>query len=131
MTDELQIRAVVERWVAAIQARDLDGVLAAHTDDVVVFDVPPPYDGVHGIDAYRDTWPEFFEWIAGGAVLDLVTLDVTASDTVAYAHALFRSGTPEDIAAAPDKRLRSTFGLRKVDGAWVIAHEHHSLPQTA
>jgi uncharacterized protein (TIGR02246 family) len=131
MTDETAIRDVLDRWVGAIRARDLDGVAAAHTDDIVLFDVPLPYDGVYGIDGYRATWPEFFEWIAGGAVLELVRLDVTAGDTVAYAHALFRTGMPEDIAAHPEKRLRSTFGLRKVDGAWVIAHEHHSMPHTA
>jgi len=28
----------------------------------------------------------------------------------------------------PDNRLRVTVGLRKVDGSWVIAHEHHSFP---
>jgi hypothetical protein len=28
--------------------------------------VPPPYEGVRGIDAYRDTWPPFFEWQAKG-----------------------------------------------------------------
>ncbi len=28
----------------------------------------------------------------------------------------------------PDNRLRVTVGLRKVDGRWVIAHEHHSFP---
>ena len=25
-------------------------------------------------------------------------------------------------------RLRLTIGLRKIDGAWKIAHEHHSFP---
>jgi ketosteroid isomerase-like protein len=36
-------------------------VLADHADDIVMFDVPPPQDGVRGIAAYRDTWPGFFE----------------------------------------------------------------------
>ena len=130
MTDETAIRYVIDRWIDAIRARDIDGVLAAHTHDIVLYDVPPPQEGVYGIDAYRQTWPEFFEWIAGGAVLELLKLDVIAGDTVAYAHGLFRAGMPEDIAAHPENRLRSTFGMRKVDGAWVIAHEHHSMPHT-
>ena len=29
-----------------------------------MFDVPPPEDGVRGQEAYRDTWPPFFEWHA-------------------------------------------------------------------
>ncbi|MDQ4019712.1 MAG: nuclear transport factor 2 family protein, partial [Actinomycetota bacterium] len=74
---EAEIRALIERWVRAVQARDLNGVLADHTDDIVMFDVPPPNE-VRGLDAYRDTWPPFFEWLEQGAVFELLSLDVTA-----------------------------------------------------
>ncbi len=131
MTDETDIRTVIDRWIDAIRRRDIDGVIAAHTDDIVLYDVPPPQEGVYGIDAYRQTWPEFFEWIAGGAVLELLKLDVIVDATVGYAYGLFRAGMPDDIAAHPENRLRSTFGMRKVDGAWLIAHEHHSMPHTS
>ena len=127
-TDEQQIRDLVERWARAVHAGDLDGVLTGHADDIVMFDVPPPYRGVHGIDAYRATWPEFFTWQAAGASFDLETLDVTAGDDVAFAHALLRCGTPAELAAIPEQRLRLTLGLRKADGRWVVAHEHHSFP---
>ena len=50
-----------------------------------MFDVPPPQEGVRGIDAYRDTWPGFFEWQAQGATFDILELDVTAGDDVAFA----------------------------------------------
>lgn len=126
--DERQIRVLVERWAEAVHAGDLDGVLAEHTDDVVMFDVPPPYDGVRGIAAYRETWPPFFVWQRQGASFDIVELDVTAGVDVAYAHALLRCGTAEELAANPDNRLRLTLGLRKEHGRWVIAHEHHSFP---
>lgn len=129
MTDDQNaIRAVVERWIEAIRARDLDGVVAAHTDDIVMFDVPPPQNGVRGLAEYRACWPPFFEFIASGAVFELVELDVTAGSDVAFARALLRCGEPEELAAKPDHRLRVTLGLRKVDGAWLIAHEHHSFP---
>lgn len=126
--DERQIRVLIERWAEAVHAGDLDGVLAEHTDDVVMFDVPPPYDGVRGIAAYRETWPPFFVWQRQGASFDIVELDVTAGVDVAYAHALLRCGTAEEFAANPDNRLRLTLGLRKEHGRWVIAHEHHSFP---
>ena len=38
MTDETAIRDVLDRWLGAIRARDLDGVTAAHTDDIVLFE---------------------------------------------------------------------------------------------
>ena len=47
---------------------------------------------------------------------------------MAYAFALLRCGTPEDLEKDPGNRLRISFGLRKQDGGWAIAHEHHSFP---
>jgi uncharacterized protein (TIGR02246 family) len=130
MTDEAAIRALITRWADAVHAGDLDTVLADHDPDIVMFDVPPPYDGLRGIDAYRDSWPPFFEWQRQGASFEIVELDVTAGDDVAFAHALLRCGKPEEFEANPDNRLRLTIGLRKVNGRWVVTHEHHSFPST-
>jgi ketosteroid isomerase-like protein len=109
----------------------MSGVLAAHSDDIVMFDVPPPYEGVRGIDAYRETWPPFFEWQARGAAFEIVSLDVTAGEDVAYAHALLRCGMPRELVDNPENRLRLTLGLRNEHGRWVVAHEHHSFPDTS
>ena len=127
---EAQIRGLIERWAAAVRGGDMEGVLADHAGDIVMFDVPPPHEGVRGIDAYRATWPPFFEWQARGASFDIVSLDVTAGPEVAYAHALLLCGTEQDRAEAPERRLRLTIGLRREDGRWVVAHEHHSFADT-
>jgi uncharacterized protein (TIGR02246 family) len=126
--DVAQIRTLIEKWAKAVHIGDLDGVLADHATDIVMFDVPPPEDGVRGIQAYRETWPGFFEWQREGAVFEIVSLDVIAGDEVAYAYALLRCGAPEELASEPNSRLRLTLGLRKQDGRWVVAHEHHSFP---
>ena len=128
MTDEDQIRTLIERWAEAVHAGDMDGVLADHAHDIVMYDVPPPYDGVRGIDDYRATWPGFFEFQRRGATFDILTLEVTAGEDVAFAHALLRCGTQEEHDANPANRLRLTIGLRKEDGRWIVAHEHHSFP---
>jgi uncharacterized protein (TIGR02246 family) len=129
--DKTQIRQLIERWVAAVHAGDLKTVLADHAEDIVMFDVPPPYEGVRGFDAYRDTWPPFFEWQSKGAEFELTSLDVVAGDTVAYAYALLRCGTPDELTNNPALRLRLTLGLRKENGRWVVAHEHHSFPDVS
>ena len=79
------------------------------------------------LDAYRATWPPFFEYQRRGALFELVELEVTAGDTVAFAHALLRCGTPAELDNHPDNRLRLTIGLRKHDDRWIVAHEHHSF----
>ena len=129
--DEQQIQTLIENWAEAVHSGDMTGVLADHSDDIVMFDVPPPYEGVRGIDAYRKTWPGFFEWQAKGASFEVVSLDVMAGEEVAYAHALLRCGMPQELADNPENRLRLTLGLRKEDGRWVVAHEHHSFPDIA
>ncbi|MGI5159988.1 SgcJ/EcaC family oxidoreductase [Microbispora sp. CA-102843] len=129
MTDDHErIRDLIERWAEAVHRGDIDGVVADHADDIVMFDVPPPYEGVRGLDDYRETWPPFFAWQAQGACFEIESLDVTAGEDVAFAHALLRCGSPEELAANPRTRLRLTLGLRRQDGRWVVAHEHHSFP---
>jgi uncharacterized protein (TIGR02246 family) len=126
--NETQVRELVERWAKAVHEGDLDTVLADHSDEIVMFDVPPPYDGVRGMDAYRETWPPFFTWQRQGASFDLLSMDVVAGDDVAFAYALLRCGTPQELQEEPENRLRLTIGLRKQEGRWVVVHEHHSFP---
>ncbi|MET9458951.1 SgcJ/EcaC family oxidoreductase [Streptomyces canus] len=126
--DEAQIRALITGWAAAVHRGDLAGVIADHAQDLVMFDVPPPHQGIRGLAAYRAAWPPFFAWQAQGACFDIESLDITAGSDVAYAHALVRCATPEELDQHPGFRLRLTFGLRKERGRWLVAHEHHSFP---
>jgi uncharacterized protein (TIGR02246 family) len=125
--DEQQIREMVLRWAGAVHDGDLDRVLADHAPDIVMFDVPPPEDGVRGDVAYRDTWPPFFAWQRAGAVFDIVELSVTAGEDVAFAWALLRCGSTDELVADPNRRLRLTLGFRKDAGRWIVTHEHHSF----
>ena len=127
----MDIEQLIRTWADAVHSGDLDNVLADHADDIVMFDVPPPHDGVRGIEEYRDTWPPFFGWQASGASFEIVELDVTEGDDVAFAWALLKCGTPDELAEEPRRRLRLTVGLRKQGDRWVVTHEHHSFADTS
>lgn len=129
--DDGEVRTLIERWAEAVHSGDMSGVLADHSDVIVMFDVPPPYEGARGIDAYRETWPPFFEWQSKGARFEIVSLDITAGEDVAFAYALLRCGMEKELADNPDNRLRLTVGLRKEEGRWLVTHEHHSFPDTS
>jgi ketosteroid isomerase-like protein len=124
--DEVAIRVLIERWATAAHEGDLEAVTAHHAADIVMYDVPPPEDGVRGLDAYRQTWPGFFRW-QETATFDLLSLKVVAGQDVAFAYGLLRCGTPQELDAVPDRRLRLTVGLRKIGGQWTVLHEHHSF----
>jgi ketosteroid isomerase-like protein len=67
-----------------------------------------------------------------GAAFDIEELAVTAGQDVAFAAIIMRCG-PDSSPNSADKDgflFRLTVGLRKVDGDWRVAHEHHSIPAT-
>ena len=124
-TADTQIRALVEAWADAVRRHDLPGILAHHDQDIVMFDVPPPFRSC-GLDAYKKTWDLFFSYHTAGLAFDIEELAVTAGDEVAFAVATMRCGS----ATVSELRFRLTIGLRKVDGDWRVMHEHHSVPAT-
>jgi uncharacterized protein (TIGR02246 family) len=127
MNDTEHIRQLIERWALAVHEGNMKVVLEDHAPDIVMFDVPPPEQGVRGLEAYRASWPGFFEWQASGAVFEIESLEVSAGADVAFAFALLTCATPEALERNPERRLRLTIGLRKEDGRWVVSHEHHSF----
>ncbi|WP_397517460.1 MULTISPECIES: hypothetical protein [unclassified Rhodococcus (in: high G+C Gram-positive bacteria)] len=61
---------------------------------------------------------------------EMVSLEVTAGKDVAFGYVLRRCGMDAEHADNPENRLRLTVGLRKEDGRCLVAHEHHSFPDT-
>lgn len=120
--DEETIRKLIEDWAAAVRAIDMKAILANHADDMVMFDVPEPLQSI-GLAAYRDTWVLFFQYSKGGpGSFNVGEMRVTAGDTAAFVTAILT------IHGSP---LRLTVGLRKDNGRWLIAHEHHSYAAKA
>jgi uncharacterized protein (TIGR02246 family) len=125
--DEAAVRAVIESWTAAVRRRDFDGILENHSADILMFDVPPPFQS-RGIDAYRKTWDLFLSWSDDPVVFDIVDMAITASADVAFAVAVMRCTGPGPDGVREPLDFRLTIGLRKIDGRWTITHEHHSVP---
>ena len=128
-TDQSVIRELVENWASAVRAKDLNGILANHSPDILMFDVPMPLVS-RGIDAYRKTWDLFFSWAEDPVVFAITEMDITAGDEVAYVTALMRCAGTEKSGEKIKLDVRLTMGLRKLDGKWTVMHEHHSIPAT-
>ena len=127
MNDATVIRTLIENWAAAVRGRNLDAILAHHSPDIVMFDVPPPIQS-KGIQAYRETWDVFFSWARDSRVFDIQEMSVTAGSDVAFVTALMRCSGTEKSGEKIDLDFRLTVGLRKIDGEWTVMHEHHSIP---
>lgn len=127
--DEAVIRDVIESWARAVRGKDMDGILANHSPDILMFDVPPPIQSV-GIEAYKKTWDVFFAWSKDPIVFDITEMHITAGQDVAFATALMRCSGVEKNRQEIELSFRVTIGLRKIDGRWTTTHEHHSIPAT-
>jgi len=129
LAEAAAIRELLTSWAAAVRAKDLRAVLAQHSDDICMFDVPPPFES-RGISAYEDTWTLFYSSQPEPVAFDIQRLEVVAGAEVAFAYALMQCAeiAPDGQRVPLDFRL--TVGLRKVDGRWTVVHEHHSVPAT-
>ena len=123
--DESAIREQIENWAKAVRNKDFDGILANHSADILMFDVPPPIQS-KGIDAYKKTWDLFFEFSPAKPVFDIQEMNITAGNDVAFVTALTRCVGTKENESGLDFRL--TVGLRKIGGQWIVTHEHHSIP---
>ena len=127
--DRAEIRELIADWSAAVRRKDYDSILKNHSLDMLMFDVPPPFQS-EGIDAYRKTWDLFFGWMAGPPKFELSDVRITAGQEVAFVTAHGKCFGPNGRGRAEELDFRLTLGLRKSDGGWVIEHEHHSVPAT-
>jgi uncharacterized protein (TIGR02246 family) len=127
VSDVAEIRALIESWAAAVRRKDLPAILRNHSPDILLFDVPSPMQ-FKGIEAYRHTWDVFFAWSHAPVKFDIAEMNVTAGVDVAFVTALMRCSGREKSGQDIELDFRLTVGLRKIDGEWVVTHEHHSIP---
>jgi uncharacterized protein (TIGR02246 family) len=125
--NEAAIRELVQSWARAVRAKDLDGILANHSTDILMFDVPPPLQS-KGIEAYKKTWELFFSWSNDPVVFDIKDMNIIAGSDVAFVAALMRCAGTEKNGERIELEFRLTIGLRKIGGQWMVLHEHHSIP---
>lgn len=127
--DEQAIRAMYDRYSAAVAAKNLDTIMSFYVPDesLVAFDAFPPRQYV-GAKAYRKDYADFFAAFPGPSKSEASDIHVETSGPLGYARGIDRWV----ITGKDGKRLEVVFRftdvLKKVDGTWLIVHEHLSVP---
>jgi len=127
--DTSAIRALEDQFAAAFNAGDIDGIMKNYVPDesLVVFDVVPRKQS-HGADAYRKDWQDFFSHFKGAPKITITDLGITVDGNVGFGHSI-QHVVGTDMQGHPvDRTVRVTDGYRKIDGRWLIALEHVSVP---
>jgi len=125
--DEMDVKALIDRWAKAVREGDMARVRADHDSEMLMFDVPSPLL-LRGLDEYMATWNRFLTWSDKPVEFDFYDVKVTAGSDVAFATAIGRCAGTDPAGKHENLEFRLTMGLRKIDGQWRILHEHHSLP---
>jgi ketosteroid isomerase-like protein len=125
--DEADIRRRIDELASAVSAMDIERAMAMYAPDIVSFDIGPPLRYV-GAAAKRRHWMDAFAAYQRPLEYGIRELTLAVGDEVACGHSVNRvSGTLKN-GHRSDVWLRWTVCLRKLDGVWLIAHDHVSVP---
>ncbi|HEY6395190.1 MAG TPA: nuclear transport factor 2 family protein [Candidatus Binataceae bacterium] len=128
-SDEAAIKALEERYAKAIRAKDADAIMANYLpgDELVVFDVIPPRQ-YNGFDAFKKDWQGVIGSVAGPMQFDLSDLSIMAGPEYAFSHSIQRFRWTDAKGNKVDMTTRVTDCYKKINGKWMIVHEHISVP---
>jgi len=124
---EKEIRAVIDRRIAAMKAKDTAAAVDCLADDVVAFELAPPLAMSAG--AARDP-AALAAWRDGFEDFDIEVRDmaIEASGDIGFAHALHHLSGTRPGGRAVSLWMRSTLCFRRAADGWKITHAHTSVP---
>ena len=127
--DKAEIEALEKRVAAAVQAKDVNAVMANYLpgDSLIVFDVIPPRQYT-GWDAYKKDWQGVLGGCADSPKMDISDLAITTGRRIAFSHSIQHFVCTDAKGNKLDMTLRATDAYRKEKGKWLIVHEHISVP---
>jgi ketosteroid isomerase-like protein len=124
---EALIRQRIEDCVKALRAKDIDRVMSLYAPGIVSFDIVPPLR-YYGADNKRRAWQEAFATYTGPIAYEVHDLNVTTHGELAFVHSLNHVSGTLAGGHISDLWLRWTACFRRIDGVWLVVHDHASVP---
>lgn len=125
-TNEAHLRELISQWREAVCRKDIEGVMAHYAPDMVGFDAWG--DLRIDVNTYRDHWQQCFAGHDGPIHIEHHDLHLAVGDNVAFCRCLIHmAGTLKD-GTKNDFWGRGTICFQKIDGQWLVTHEHASAP---
>jgi uncharacterized protein (TIGR02246 family) len=127
--DEQEIRALEDKFAAAFNAKDVDAIMKLYVpgNELFVFDLGVPRQHV-GWDDYKKDWQDFLATAKGPVHFEIRDLTIVTDGKLAYSHSMQHVSITSPEGTPQDYWVRVTDDYRKVDGKWLIAQEHVSVP---
>lgn len=128
--DDAALQSLEQQFVAAFRAKDAPKIMSffAPGDKLLVFDLSIPRQYV-GHDAYRKDWDAFLKTTDGPLSVDMSDLAITTNGSnLAFSHCIIHVSGKRADGRAMAHNARVTHVYQKLNGKWLIVHEHVSLP---
>ena len=127
---EALIRQRIGDLAKALNAKDIDGVMSLYAPNIVSFDIAPQFGALRyvGAENKRRAWQEAFAAYSGPFSYEVHHLNVTTHGELAFVHSLNHLNATLASGQITDLWLRWTACLRRIDGVWLVVHDHVSVP---
>jgi len=126
--DETELRRLIDDRIQAIRAKDADATLSHYVPGVLAFDLIDPLRYT-GRDAVAERLRQWFSQFREGPIgFETRDLELAVGGDVAFAHGLNHVDAVTATGNRIDMWWRATTCFRKLDGRWMVVHEHSSVP---
>lgn len=115
-----------EKWRRTFEAKSLEGIMEYYAHDILSYDLMPPIQ-FEGESMWRQNWVNFFDSFHD-IRLTFEDLTVFQSGDLATIRGLTRLQCTTANGGEIDMWSRETNVMRKMNGEWLIVHDHVSVP---
>ena len=119
--DEEAIRQRIGELAQAVRAMDLELLIPFYASEVVSFDVQA---SITGAEAKRRSWELASSVLNPPYGYEIRDLKIRVNGKIAVAHGYARLSGSNSRGVW----VRATLVFEKVDGKWIIVHDHASVP---
>lgn len=133
MTESLlEVQEVLANYKTAVEEKDVEKFMSGYAPDIHIYDCWMNWE-IKGNALWKEIVSGWFAELRAEGVLlkvDFHDVVIEESSSLAFVHcAVTYTGHQESSGEKLRQMInRFTFGLKKMDGSWLITHEHSSLP---
>lgn len=129
-----EVAAKRSAWVEAFESQDVDRMMSFYVEDIYSYDMMAAPDGdalamaFDGTEIWEANWVTFFELFEDDLDVTIDNLTVYQSGDIATVRGLTRLQGTMAGGQYIDMWSRETNVLHRVDGEWLVVHDHVSVP---
>jgi uncharacterized protein (TIGR02246 family) len=127
MDGRAELRELVEERIAAVHAKDPKPLAARQHPDITTFNLLPPLHA-RGSAAVEEATRKWFDGYASDIGYEVRDLHVMADGDLGLCTFLYHVSGTLKTGAEVDMWVRATLGCQRIDGRWLIVHDHESVP---